>query len=214
MSSPSRAPGAPDCSEVEREVERCRELRRHVRAQLDDTQARARRAAESASDARDRVMRALEVRATMRSAREHAPPVPPAERLGVAELAFSTADGRRALEQFRRREIDAATLKRHLMDLGELTAIAQISDAGRRELRADRSIPWIEERTAARDALAARDELRAHEDEVRVLASEASDLAARDAQLAQELESAERRLAECRGGPAPAPLPPPPPPAR
>jgi hypothetical protein len=216
MSQPSDALGvAPvpgECADAEREVDRLRELLRHVRAQLGDAQARARRSAELASDARDRSMRALEVRASMKTAREHAPPVSDAERLSTGEIAFSSDDGRRAFDAFRRREIDAKTLKQRLTDLGELTAIAQISDAGRRELRADRSLPWIEERNAARAALAARDELRAHERDAQEFASEVAQLSARDAELTSELEAAERRLDECRGGRAPAPLPPPPPP--
>ena len=216
MSEPSHAVGvAPvpgDCADAEREVDRLRELRRHVRAQLGDAEARARRSAELASDARDRSMRALEVRTSMKTSRENAAPVPEAERLGTGEIAFSSDDGRRAFDEFRRREIDAKTLKQRLTDLGELTAIAQISDAGRRELRSDRSVPWVEERNAARAALAARDELRAHESDARESAAEVSELSARDTELAHELEAAERRLAECRGGQAQAPPPPPPPP--
>ncbi len=143
-------------------------------------------------------MRALEVRTSIRAARLEAQPLPDTERLSWAQLSFSTNEGREAFESYRRREIDGAQLKTRFSELGETTAISQISEAGRRQMRSDPTVPWPEERDAVRDAIAAREELRAHVTEADEAQAESDQLGAQLQDLTEELDEARRRLDDCR----------------
>jgi hypothetical protein len=202
MPSPPDAAGlatlSGGCAEEQMEVERLQELVRHVTAQLHEARTRRRRSAELASDARDRAMRALEVRASIRTARLQAAPPPETEKLSWAQLSFSTDEGREAFESFRSRDIGGAQLRSRLAELGETTAITQISEEGRRRMRSDPTIPWPEERDAVRDAIAAREELRAHVGEAEEAQAESDQLGARQRDLNEELRAAVERYEHCR----------------
>jgi hypothetical protein len=186
------------CAEEEMELDRLQELLRHVAAQLEESQTRLRRTAELASGARDRAMRALEVRTSVQTARMAAKPPPTSERLTWAQLSFSTDEGRDAFESFRRRDMSPAQLKARLSELGETTALIQITEEGRRQIRSDPTVPWPEERQAVRDAITAREELRSHGREATEARSETVLLSERQRELTAELEAARQRLDDCR----------------
>lgn len=187
-----------NCADEEAEVDRLRELTRHIGGQLEEAQTRLRRSAELASEARDRAMRALEVRTLVQTTRLAAEPPPASGQLTWAKLSFSTNEGRDAFESFRRRELSPAQLKTRFVELGETTAIAQITEEGRRQMRSDPTRPWPEEQQAVRDALAAREELRGHVREAQEARSQTVLLSEQERSLAVELEAARRRLDDCR----------------
>jgi hypothetical protein len=83
-------------------------------------------------------------------------------------------------------------------ELGETTAITQITEEGQRQMRGDPTVPWPEERQAVRDAIAARDELRGHVQVAEEAQSAAVLFSERESALATELEVARQRLDDCR----------------
>jgi hypothetical protein len=168
-------------------------------ARRDEALDRARASAELASRARDRAMRALEVRASVQAARRASPP-DGADRLTWAGVSFSTDEGRAAFDSFRRGEIGAAQLRVRFSELGEDHALAQIVEEGRRRMRADPDTPWPEEREAVRDAITARDELRQHEREVDRARADADAFAARHTELEAQLDTARQELEDCLAG--------------
>lgn len=186
------------CTEEEMEVDRLQNELRLVSARLADEKARARESTESASLARDRAMRALEVRASVQTARRRGYYTGDGEPLTWAQLSFATDAGRTAFEAFRRRELTPAQLKERFTELGEHIALTQITEEGRRQMRRDPNIPWPEERQAVRDAIAARDELRAHERDAETARADALQLGQRERELTEELAAARVRLDDCR----------------
>jgi DNA-binding beta-propeller fold protein YncE len=196
--TPATAPASGGCDRYADDVDRLEQLVRDVTSQLDDVQAHRRRSSESASGARDRAMRALEVRTSVRTQRLAARPRPPQARLSWSQLSFRTSEGRAVVDAFRRRQVDAVQLKARLAELGEASVIDQIAGEGRHALRTDPEIPWPEERQATRDAIAARDELRHHQREVDEAGARVAQLAARRAELTDDLDRARRLLDDCR----------------
>lgn len=191
-------PASGGCDAYAEEVDRLLLVLRDVTSQLDDAQALRRRSSDSASRARDRAMRALEVRTSVRDQRLAVRPRKPEDRLSWAQLPFRTDEGRNAVEAFRRGQIDAAQLEARLAQLGEASVIERIVEEGQHELRTDPAIPWPEERQATRDAIEARDDLRRHQRAVDEAGAQVQQLAARRAALADELDRARRLLDECR----------------
>lgn len=189
-----------ECALEEREVERVEHELRSLSAQLHEARRRLREAIELASRARDRAMRALEVRTSVRQTRlsgEHR--VDP-YKLDWSQLSFTTDAGREALSAFRHGAIDSAGLRERLTELGELNAVAQIVAEGQRRSRTDPTTPWPEERRAVRDAVAARDELRAHERDAERARVDTAQLEAREREVNEDLVAARKRLDDCRRG--------------
>jgi hypothetical protein len=93
-----------------------------------------------------------------------------------------------------------AALRARFAELGEERALAQIVEEGRRRMRADPDVPWPEERQAVHDAIAARDELREHEQDVETARADAEACTAREAELQRELEQARKELEDCLAG--------------
>jgi hypothetical protein len=187
------------CVSEQREVNRLQDEIRANAARREEALARARTSAELASRARDRAMRALEVRASVQTARQSAPTTETGQ-LTWASLSFETDEGRAAFDAFRRGEIGASDLRARFTELGEQRALAQIVEEGRRRLRADPDVPWPEERQAVHDAIAARDELREHERDVERARADAQAFAEHEAELEAQLEMARQQLEDCLAG--------------
>jgi hypothetical protein len=186
------------CGDEEMEVDRLQNELQVVSGQLDEQQRRARQSDESASRARHRAVRALEVRASVQAARGRGDYADEGTPLTWAQLSFTTDEGRLAFESFRRREMTPAQLRQRFTELGEHAALTQIIEEGRRQMRRDPTIPWPEERQAVREAILARDELRGHERVAELARAEARQLADRERELTEELAAARSRLEDCR----------------
>lgn len=186
------------CADEEREVERLEHATRQVAMQLEQARRRTRDEMDQASRARDRAMKALEARTSLRAARLAGEHTFTREPLTWAQLSFTTDEGRVVFERFRRGEMPPVELRRQLSQLGEHRVIAQIIAEGDRRRRSDPTIPWPEEQQAVRDAIGARDELRAHERAASEAHAEAQRLAARADEIARELATARQRLDDCR----------------
>jgi sugar lactone lactonase YvrE len=185
------------CAAEERDVDRLEHELRSLAAQLHDARRRWREAVEQASRARDRAMRALEVRTSVRNARLAGEQKAETYKLDWTQLSFTTDAGREALSSFQSGAIDANQLRDRLTELGELNAVAQIVAEGQRRSRSDPSNPWPEERQAVHDAVAARDELRVHEHDAEQARIEVAQWEQREQEVNEELADARRRLDEC-----------------
>jgi hypothetical protein len=186
------------CGDEEMLVDRLQNQLRQVSVQITDLRARAREAGERASDARNRAMRALEVRDSVRARRAQGEGPGDEAPLRSTQLTFTTDRGRALLDAYGRREISPSELRSRLTDLGEHEVVNQIVAEGRRQIRRDPTIPWPEERQAVGDAIAARDELRVHLRDAEASRVEAEELARRERELTEELAVARVRLDDCR----------------
>jgi hypothetical protein len=186
------------CAAEEREVDRLENAARQVSLQVEQRRRQMRDEMEHASRARDRAMKALEARTSLRAARLAGEHTSTREPLTWAQLSFTTDEGRGVFERFRRGEMPPVELRRELSQLGEHRVIAQIIAEGDRRRRSDPAIPWPEEQQAVRDAIAARDDLRGHERAATAAHREAQHLSERADEIARELALARQRLDECR----------------
>lgn len=189
------------CADEEREVQQLDAELHQLAARLADVRSAGRAAAERASEARDRAMRALEVRESVRATREGGGRAPDdGSPLRALSLQFASDEGREAFDAFRRGELDAAGLRARLTDLEERSVIDQIEREGRRLRRTDRRLPWPEEQEAVRQAIAAREALRSHQRAAEAAQIEIERLTDRERDLLERLADARRRLEECRRG--------------
>jgi hypothetical protein len=186
------------CSAEEAEVDRLQDEARQVSLETDQARARVRDEIEAASKARDRAMKALEVRTSLRASRLAGEQTAPRQELTWAQLSFTTDEGRHLFDRFRREEITAVQLRRELSELGEHRVIAQIIAEGDRQRRSDPRIPWPEEQQALREAIAAREQLRGHERQAAAAQADAEQLAQRSRAIEQHLQVARQRLDDCR----------------